>query len=45
MADCYNNADLPGARQEQFTAEETNVLIRVVKVTLYGKGRSVFSFH
>ena len=36
-------ADLPGARQERFTAEETNVLIRAVKdreVILYGDGRN-----
>ena len=35
-------ADLPGARQEQFNAEETNVLVRAVKdreVALYGDGR------
>ena len=34
-------ADLPGARQEGFTAEETNVLVTAVKdreVTLYGDG-------
>ena len=36
-------ADLPGARQERFTAEETDVLVRAVKdreVTLYGDGRN-----
>ena len=47
MADCYNNADFPGARQERFPAEETDVLDRAVKdreVTLYGKGKAVFSF-
>ena len=36
-------ADLPGAPQEQFTAKETDVLVRAVKhreVTLYGGGRN-----
>ena len=36
-------ADLPGARQERFTADETDVLVRAVKdreVTLYGFGRN-----
>ncbi|KAK0136984.1 Myb-related transcription factor, partner of profilin [Merluccius polli] len=36
-------ADLPGARQERFNAEETNVLVRAVKdrqVALYGDGRN-----
>ena len=36
-------ADFPGARQERFTAEETDVLVRPVKdgeVTLYGDGRN-----
>ena len=35
-------ADLPGARQERFTAEETDVLVGAVKdreVTLNGDGR------
>ena len=35
--------NLPGARQERFTAEETDILIRVVKdheVALYGDGRN-----
>ena len=39
-------ADLPGARQERFNAEETNVLVRAVKdreVALYGDGRNPFS--
>jgi len=31
-------ANLPGARQEWFTTEETDVLIRALKVTLYGDG-------
>lgn len=36
-------AYLPGARQERFTAEETDVLVRAVKdreVVLYGDGRN-----
>ena len=36
-------ADLPGACQERFNAEETNVLVRAVKdreVALYGDGRN-----
>ena len=36
-------ADLPGARQERFTAEETDVLVRAVKdreLTLHGDGRN-----
>ncbi|KAF1380252.1 hypothetical protein PFLUV_G00184900 [Perca fluviatilis] len=36
-------ADLPGARHEQFTSEETDILVRAVKdneVTLYGDGRN-----
>ena len=36
-------ANLPGARQERFTAEETDVLVRAVKdreVALYGDGRN-----
>ena len=35
--------NLPGARQERFTAEETDVLVRAVKdqeVALYGDGRN-----
>ena len=39
MADCYYN----GVRQERFTAEETDALVRAVKdqeVALYGDGRN-----
>jgi len=51
---CNNNmiviiilANLPGARQERFTAEETDVLVRAVKdreVTLNGDGSFFFWF-
>ena len=37
-------ANLPDARQEQFTAEETDVLVRAVKdgeVALYGMGETI----
>jgi len=37
-------ANLPGARQEWFTTEETDVLIRALKVTLYGDGIFFFFF-
>ena len=43
MADCYYNGKFASARQEQLTAEETDVLIRAVKdqeVALYGDGRN-----
>ena len=36
-------ADLPGARKERFTTDETDVLVRAVKdreMTLYGDGRN-----
>jgi len=36
-------ADLPGTRNERFTSEETDVLVRAVKdreVSLYGDGRN-----
>ena len=41
-------ADLPGAHQERFTAEDTDVLVRAIKdreITFYGKVRAVFSLH
>ena len=40
-------ANLPGAHQERFTAEETDVFVRAVKdreVALYGDGRKQISF-